>query len=476
GVGKTSLVRAFLGQNTKSRNESVLPPVVLPVELNSNYPDINTVIIDTSSEDSSPSFRREIQEASVVLLVYDIWREETIDILNDKWMPIISSVNREVPIILVANKKDTEEYLEHSNRVQPVMRLMVRKWRQVQMGLECSVHKNLHISSILYCAQKVVLYPMGVLYDLSTHEITQDFRRALHRIFAICDVDADGWLSDEELVRFQEQVFEGELGKDDIRTIKELIRQELALDRVDQISFEGFVALQKKCIELLKIQTCWTVLRHFGYDDSLRLKEDGVKEDLPNTASGESIELSPESLRFLSKEFFRHASHSSLPLDRLPQVFFAQNAEVFPEPRKHIYMKNQDSLELEEWLMLWHLLWFEDVMWGFKVMRYLGFVGSLADACQLTNPKGSYRGLQRTTRRTVISVAILGHRQSEFTEVVNSLGIGLGTYRRKVILKNSGGFGCRLFILKEVPEDEWLNFFHGQHLKFDLLVYTANRE
>ncbi len=132
----------------------------------------------------------------MVLLVYDIWREETIDVLNDRWMPIIASINKEAPVILVANKKDSEDHLESANRVQAVLRVMVRKWRQLQMGLECSAHKGLHVSSVLYCAQKVVLYPMGVLYDLGEHQVTAGFRRALFRIFSICDQDADGFLSD----------------------------------------------------------------------------------------------------------------------------------------------------------------------------------------------------------------------------------------------------------------------------------------
>jgi hypothetical protein len=277
-------------------------------------------------------------------------------------------------------------------------------------------------------------------------------------------------------VRFQEQVFEGQLGRDDLRTIKELIRRELALERVEQVSFEGFVALQKKCIELLKIQTCWTVLRHFGYDDSLALREEPQEDaEIAATPRGESLELSAEAVKFLTKEFFRHARHEVLPLDRLPLVFYAQDAEVLPDPHKSIQMKSKDCLEVEEWLLLWHLLQFEDAPGAFRALRYLGFQGSFAEACHATNAKDSLRGLQQTVRRTVLSAAILGHRQSEFTWALNCFGIALGTYRRRVIVKHSGSLGCRLFVLREVPEDEWLPFFHSQYNQFDLLVFTANR-
>lgn len=39
------------------------------------------------------------------------------------------------------------------------------------------------------------------------------------------------------------------------------------------ITLEGFIALQKRGIELMKIQICWTILRFFKYKDDLTLDE-----------------------------------------------------------------------------------------------------------------------------------------------------------------------------------------------------------
>lgn len=60
--------------------------------------------------------------------------------------------------------------------------------------------------------------------------------------------------------------------------------------------------------------------------------------------------------------------------------------------------------------------------------------------------------------------------------MLNSFGVALGNYRRSVIVKNSGTFGCRLFVLREIPEDEWLHFFGGGCLRYDVLMFAANHK
>lgn len=67
-------------------------------------------------------------------------------------------------------------------------------------------------------------------------------------------------------------MFQSELNTEDIKTIKEIILRELEIEQHDYIELKGFIALQKKVIEMLKIQICWSILRHFQYDDQLRLR------------------------------------------------------------------------------------------------------------------------------------------------------------------------------------------------------------
>ena len=56
--------------------------------------------------------------------------------------------------------------------------------------------------------------------------LTQDYERALLRIFRICDKDMDGLLNDFELMEFQTEVFKAELQKKHITALKEVLRSE----------------------------------------------------------------------------------------------------------------------------------------------------------------------------------------------------------------------------------------------------------
>lgn len=117
------------------------------------------------------------------------------------------------------------------------------------------------------------------------------------RIFRILDTDMDGKLHDSEMSILQERVFQSELNMEDIKAIKEIILRELEVDQQDYIELEGFIALQKKCIEMLKIQICWSILRYFNYGDDLRIR---IKYDSSVLGpSAAPVELSSDAINFL---------------------------------------------------------------------------------------------------------------------------------------------------------------------------------
>jgi mitochondrial Rho GTPase 1 len=112
-----------------------------------------------------------------------------------------------VPVVIVGNKCDKvelpiDEQEEHMP-VREVMRGLVRSYKQVQMGMECSAYYDRKVKQVLSSAQRAVLYPLGPLYDLSTKQITLKFRKALLRIFRILDRDLTGSLSDTDLIGLQ---------------------------------------------------------------------------------------------------------------------------------------------------------------------------------------------------------------------------------------------------------------------------------
>jgi Ras family protein T1 len=92
-----------------------------------------------------------------------------------------------------------------------VLKNVVRSFKQVQMGIECSAAYDKNIKKVLNYAQRAVLYPLAPLYDLNLKTITPKFRKALLRIFRILDTERTGVLSDRDLNSLQERVFQTEL-------------------------------------------------------------------------------------------------------------------------------------------------------------------------------------------------------------------------------------------------------------------------
>jgi len=89
-----------------------------------------------------------------------------------------------------------------------------------------------------------VLFPLAPLYNFNQKSLTQEFRRALTRIFRIVDKDLDDVWNDSELMDMQIEVFKGELTTNDIKGIKEVIKEELENDSCERgITLEGLIAL-----------------------------------------------------------------------------------------------------------------------------------------------------------------------------------------------------------------------------------------
>ena len=150
--------------------------------------------------------------------------------------------------------------------MKDVLRGLTRTYKQVQMGIECSARYDRNVRKVLNSAQRAVLYPLSTLYDLTQKAIRPKFRKALLRIFRILNTELTGSLSDRDLSGLQERVFRTELSGEDIRAIKNIIQREVDEEQTHAITENGFIAFQKKCIEMLKIQICWNILKHFDYN------------------------------------------------------------------------------------------------------------------------------------------------------------------------------------------------------------------
>lgn len=65
------------------------------------------------------------------------------------------------------------------------------------------------------------------------------------------------------------------------------------------VSLEGFFTLNKKCIEMLSIHICWSILRHFHYNDQMKLIAISDRFANYEEETGSSIELKERAVNFL---------------------------------------------------------------------------------------------------------------------------------------------------------------------------------
>ncbi|XP_015696699.1 mitochondrial Rho GTPase 1-like isoform X2 [Oryza brachyantha] len=83
------------------------------------------------------------------------------------------------------------------------MEPFMRRFREIEIGIECSALCQFQVAEIFYYAQEAVIHPIDPIFDYETQFLRPRCVAALNRIFSLCDRDGDGALSDVEFNKFQ---------------------------------------------------------------------------------------------------------------------------------------------------------------------------------------------------------------------------------------------------------------------------------
>ena len=106
-------------------------------------------------------------------------------------------------------------------------------------------------------------------------QLTEKCKKALTRVFKICDTDSDGLLSDVELGQFQKRCFNMDLESGTLESLKAVVQKNCSEGLIDgKLTAKGFLTLHSLFIQRGRHETTWTILRKFGYDDDLSLHKD----------------------------------------------------------------------------------------------------------------------------------------------------------------------------------------------------------
>ncbi|KAL5964829.1 Mitochondrial Rho GTPase 1 [Taenia solium] len=303
-VGKTTLVLSLVSEEFSAKVPARSEEITIPASVTPER--VPTEIVDFSSRvQTRDQLVNEIRQASVICLVYALDDDNFVQHLTVQWLPLIRSCFADnevkVPVVLVGNKLD----LVANSKMEQVLPLMER-FPEIETCIECSAKSLRNLSETFWFAQKAVLYPTAPLYHAETKELTPECVCALTRIFRICDVDNDGYLSDKELEAFQERCFAIPLTAQSLLDVKQLIRNSTPGGvTVSGVTLKGFLFLHMVFIRKGRHETTWAVLRQFGYDNNLRLSHDFLYPKLV-VPSGCSTELSPAGTHFLHTIFTKY--------------------------------------------------------------------------------------------------------------------------------------------------------------------------
>ena len=290
GVGKTSLIFSLVSEEFSEEvppkaEEITIPPDVTPEK-------VTTQIVDFSAqEQSDENLFQEIRKSNVICIVYAVDDDDSIEKISSYWLPLIRDQLGEdhtIPIVLVGNKVDLVEY-SSLELILPIM----NQFSEIETCVECSAKTLKNISELFYYAQKAVLHPTSPLYSSDDRDLTDKCKKALTRIFKLCDEDNDGVLNDSELNRFQKQCFNSPLQSQALEEVKNIVKRNVPDGVFDSgITLSGFLFLHRLFILRGRHETTWTVLRKFGYNDRVELDEEYHRPFL-NAPTGCSNELSP---------------------------------------------------------------------------------------------------------------------------------------------------------------------------------------
>ncbi|XP_040295643.1 mitochondrial Rho GTPase 2 isoform X1 [Bufo bufo] len=371
-VGKTSLIMALVGEEFPDEVPARAEEITIPADVTPER--VPTHIVDTSEvEQTEDELREEITKANVVCIVYDVSEADTIAKISSKWIPLVNGHaerNSRLPIILVGNKSD----LQCGSSMESILPIM-NQFSEIETCVECSAKNLKNISEVFYYAQKAVLHPTAPLYDPEEKQLRPQCRKALTRIFTISDQDNNQIMSDDELNYFQQSCFGNPLVPQAMEDVKMVVRKNTADGvRDNGLTLDGFLFLNTLFIQRGRHETTWTILRRFGYDDTLELTDDYLYPPL-RVPHDSSTELNHFGYQFLQKIFEKHDldGDGALSPSEL-QSFFS----VFPytpwgpELSSTVCMADDGLLPLHGFMCQWTLVAYLDVH---RCLEYLGYLG-----------------------------------------------------------------------------------------------------
>uniref|UniRef100_A0A8C4SK33 Ras homolog family member T2 n=1 Tax=Erpetoichthys calabaricus TaxID=27687 RepID=A0A8C4SK33_ERPCA len=178
----------------------------------------------------------------------------------------------------------------------------------------------------------------------------------------------------------------------------------------------GFLFLNTLFIQRGRHETTWTILRKFGYDDSLELTDDYLYPQL-RVPLGSSTELNHNGYRFLQKLFEKYDVDKDGALSRLDMKNFFSVVPYMPwgeDMFTTVSTDENDYISLHGYLCQWTLTAYLDIH---RCLEYLGYFGypfiseQESQTAAVTVTQNKLEDLEKKqTQRNVFLCKVIGPR------------------------------------------------------------------
>ncbi|KAG0586124.1 hypothetical protein KC19_2G066000 [Ceratodon purpureus] len=422
GVGKSSMILAIATDSFAEGVPPVLPPTRLPTDF---YPDcVPLTIFDSSSRvDDRTKLESELKKSDVVVLTYACDQPETLARLSSYWLPELRRLEINLPVIVVGCKLDLRDDRQPS--LEEMMAPLMQEFREIETCIECSAAKQIQVAEVFYYAQKAVLHPTAPLFDQETQTLKPRCVRALKRIFILCDHDRDGALSDAELNDFQVKCFNAPLQPSEIVGVKKVVSEKLS-EGVNEngLTLTGFLFLHALFIERGRLETTWTVLRKFGYNDETMLRDDVLASPSLKRASDQSVELTEKAIDYLKGVFtaFDQDGDGALRPADLEEIFSTAPSNPWDSP---IYKGTTETnsvggITWNGFISQWEFMTLLEPQKSSASLVYMGYPGDTSTAFQVTRRK-KYDQKKQRSQRGVIQCFVFGPKNSGKSAILDAL-------------------------------------------------------
>ncbi|VVA96552.1 unnamed protein product [Arabis nemorensis] len=423
GTGKSSLIKAALTGCLDPNIPPLLPYVNLPADCFSDR--IPATIIDTSSRpEDKGKVIKEVKQADGIVLTCAFDRPETLDRLNEYWLPLIRQLEVKVPMIMAGYKVDMNE-ANNQISIEEITTPIMKQNREIETSIMWSAQDLEHIiwlaRMVFKHAYHAVNHPGGPIYDQDTNSLKPRCVAALKRIFLLCQMD--GVLSDAALNEFQIHCFDGPLKPEKRKEIREVVQLQCPLGvNEGGITWEGFLFLSTHMVEQGQIKTLWTILRKFGYNNELRLADHMIPYSSSKPEADQSVELTNDAIRFLRNFYVLCVEDNGNNLGPYEIQYLFQTAPESPwneAPYKNAAEKNKNGgISLESFLSLWSLMTLIDPAKTLEYLIYIRFSNDPSSAIHVTRRRVLDRKEQKSERK-VVQCFVFGPKNAGKSALLN---------------------------------------------------------